>query len=229
MEKRAPNMGKISEHDRRMRKRLMLIFPLVILAHLLAMVTLVRVDVIRNIIALGYKGPLKLEPEISILDNRTSERRVSSAERRAMVVQNVFIEGEDKPTRAKGNDEARKPAEKKMEQVMALEAPGDYTFRTYPSHAAVPYREDYVILRMVKPEYPLDAIDDAEEGYVLVEAYIDAGGVVSEAYVRSSYGPRSFETSSLAAVKQFLFQPVRENGRPIPFWVSFLVRFQLRR
>ncbi|MDD4857814.1 MAG: energy transducer TonB [Candidatus Krumholzibacteria bacterium] len=222
-------MGRISEHDRTMRKRLLLIFPAVILAHLLALVTLARVDLMHNMITLGYRGPLTLEPEISILDNRTPESRVTSKERRAMVVQNVFIEGEDKPTRVKGKEEPHKEAEKKTEQMIALEVPGDYSFRTYPSHARVPYREDYVILRMVKPEYPFDALANAEEGYVLVEAYIDAGGAVNEAYVRSSYGPRSFETASLTAVKQFLFQPVRENGKPISFWVSFLVRFQLRR
>jgi TonB family protein len=222
-------MGKISEHDRRMQKRLMLISSAVILAHLLALITFARVDVLKNVIMLGYQGPPKFEPEISILDNRTSESDVSSRERRALVVQNVFIEGEDKPSPTKGTEQAFKPSEKPVEQTIVLEMPGDFAFRTYPSHAAVPYREDYVILRMVKPEYPSDALSNAEEGYVLVEAYIDASGSVNEAYVRSSYGPRSFETASLGAVRQFLFKPVQEGGVPISFWVSFLVRFQLRR
>jgi TonB family protein len=81
---------------------------------------------------------------------------------------------------------------------------------------------------MIEPEYPADAFAGREEGYVLIEAYIARDGTVNEAYVRSSFGPVSFETSSLAAVRQFLFKPVREGGRPVSFWVSFLVRFQLR-
>jgi TonB family protein len=228
-EERAHHMWRITEHDRRMRRRLMLITPLVVLAHALAFVALSRVDLVRSTITLGYQGPPKFEPEISIIDDRTPEATVLSRERRALVVENVFIEGEDRPRRATGTRPVHKPGERTVEPKVAVPAPGEETFRTYPSHAAVPYRQDYVILRMVTPEYPPDAIANAEEGWVLVEAYIDASGRVDEAYVRSSYGPRSFEASSLAAVRQFLFKSVREGGRPVSFWVSFLVRFQLRR
>jgi len=222
-------MGKISEHDRRMRKRLMLIFPAVILIHFFTLVTFERIDVLNDLISLGYKGPPKFEPEISIFDNRNVPTKVTSRERRVMVLQDVLIEGEDKPKRAKGTEPAPRPAERKREQQISLSTPGEYSFRTYASRAAAPYREDYVILSMVKPEYPDDALREAEEGYVLVEAYIASDGTVDEAYVRSSFGAMSFETSSIAAVKQFLFKPVREGGKPISFWVSFLVKFQLRR
>jgi TonB family protein len=222
-------MGKINEHDRRMRTRLMLIFPIVILAHLLALVTFERIDVLKDLISLGYQGPMKFEPEISIIDNRDKPAKITSRERRMMVVQDILIEGEDKPKRAKGNEPAPRPAERKREQQISIAEPGDYAYRTYASRAAAPYREDYVILRMIKPEYPTDALLAAEEGYVLIEAYIASSGTVSEAYVRSSYGPMSFESSSIAAVKQFLFKPVTEGGKPISFWVSFLVKFQLRR
>jgi len=222
-------MGKIREHDRRMRRRLALLFPLVTIAHLLALVTFERIDALNKLIQFGYRGPLTLSPEISIINDRSSPAKTTSRERRAMVVQNVLIEGEDKPKRAKGIEPAPKPAERRREQQISLEEPGEYAYRTYASHAATPYREDYVILRMVQPEYPVDALLAAEEGYVLVEAYIESDGTVNEAYVRSSFGPVSFEASSIEAVRQFLFKPVRDGGKPISFWVSFLVKFQLRR
>jgi TonB family protein len=222
-------MGKISEHDRRMRKRLLLIFPAVILIHLFALVTFERIELLKDLISLGYEGPLKFEPEISILDNRASPARFTSREKRVMIIQDILIEGEDKPKRAKGNEPAKRPAERKREQQISLEMPGEYAYRTYASRAAAPYREDYVILKMVKPEYPIDALLATEEGYVLVEAYIAKDGTVNEAYVRSSFGAVSFETSSITAVKQFLFKPVHKEGKPVSFWVSFLVKFQLRR
>jgi len=222
-------MGKIAEHDRRMRTRLMLILPAVILIHFFALVTFERLEALKNLISLGYEGPPKFEPEISIVDNRAVPAKVASREKRVMVLLDVFVEGEDKPKRAKGNEPAPKPAERRREQQVSLATPGEYSFRSYASRAAAPYREDYVILRMVEPEYPADALRDAEEGYVLVEAYIASDGTVNEAYVRSSFGPASFETSSTAAVKQFLFKPVREGGKAVSFWVSFLVKFQLRR
>jgi TonB family protein len=146
-----------------------------------------------------------------------------------MIVQDVIIEGEDRPERSRGEEPNRKKAEIKREQGISLETPGDYDFRSYSSHAPVPYREDYVILRMVKPEYPPEALANLEEGHVLVEAYIGANGTVKETYVRSAQGPRSFEGATLDAVRQFLFRPVVVNGKPISFWTSFLVRFQIRR
>jgi TonB family protein len=222
-------MGRISEYDSRWRRRIMLILTMVILGHLLALVTFEHVNVLKDLISLGYQGPTRFEPEISIIDDRSSPAKLNSRERRVMVVQDVVIEGEDKPKRANGREPAPKPAERKVEQRVSLPMEGDYSYRTYVSHAAAPYREDYVILKMVRPEYPPEALLNAEEGYVLVEAYIASDGTVNEAYVRSSYGPYSFESSSLAAVKQFLFKPVVEGGRPVPFWVSFLVKFQLRR
>jgi TonB family protein len=222
-------MGKISEYDRRWRRRLALILPAVILAHVLALVTLEHTNVLKDLVALGYQGPPQFQPEISIIDDRASPAKVTSHERRMMVVMDVLVEGEDKPKREKGHEPARKPAEKRRDQQTAIPMEGEYAYRTYASRAAAPYREDYVILRMVKPEYPTDALLNAEEGYVLIEAYIADNGTVNEAYVRSSYGPVSFESSSIAAVKQFLFKPVTEGGKPVSFWVSFLVKFQLRR
>lgn len=222
-------MGRISEHDRAMRKRLSLIAPFVVLLHVLAFFALERVDIIEDIILVGYEGPPKLEPAISILDDRSPGETVSPEARRAMIVQDVIIEGEKPPKRAKKREVSPPSSERSREEQLAFDAPGEYAFRSYPSRAAVPYREDYVILRMVQPEYPPDALANAEEGYVLVEAYIGADGMVNEAYVRSSFGPLSFESSSLNAVKRFLFKPMQERGKAIPFWVSFLVRFQLRR
>ncbi len=221
-------MGKISEYDRRMRRRLTLILPFVILVHLFALVTFERVKAIRDFISLGYEGPATFEPEISIIDSRDTPAKATSRERRVMVVQDVVVEGEDKPKRPRGKEPAPKPAERKREQQVSVPLEGDYAYRTHASHAPVPYREDYVILRMIEPEYPADALAERLQGYVLIEAYIASDGTVNEAYVRSSFGPVSFEASSLAAVRQFLFKPVRTNGTPVSFWVSFLVKFHLR-
>ncbi len=221
-------MGIISEHDRRMRRRLMLIVPLVILAHLAALVTIERIALLRDLVSLGYEGPTRFEPEISIIDSRDAPAKSTSRARSVMVVQDVVIEGEDKPKRPRGKEPAPKPAERPREQQVSIPIAGDYAYRTYASRAPVPYREDYVIIRMIEPEYPADALAGREEGYVLIEAYIASDGTVNEAYVRSSFGPVSFEASSLTAVRQFLFKPVRTNGAPVSFWVSFLVKFHLR-
>ena len=206
----------------------MRVFPLVVLAHVLLLVTFARVDVVRNVIMFGYEGPPEMRPEISILDDRTPEEEIET-QRSSLTLVNVFIEGLDRPEPERGRERAPRPAEKPRPPAMAPELPDDFTFRTYPSRAPVPYRRDYVILRMVKPVYPADALAALQEGYVLVEAYIASDGSVAEAYARSSFGPRSFEESALAALRQFLFKPVMERDHAISFWVSFLVRYELRR
>jgi len=221
-------MTSIVEHDRRYRRRIMLVFPLVVLAHALLLVTFVRVDIVRNVIMFGYEGPPEMRPEISILDDRTPEEEVET-QRSSLTLVNVIVEGLDRPEPERGRERAPRPAEEPRPPAVAPELPDDFAFRTYPSRAPVPYRRDYVILRMVKPLYPADALAALQEGYVLVEAYIASDGSVAEAYARSSFGPRSFEESSLDAVRQFLFKPVVEKDRAISFWVSFLVRYELRR
>jgi TonB family protein len=221
-------MISIDEHDRSYRRRLFILFPLTIIAHLLLFIAFIRVSAVRHIVRFGYEGPPMLHPEISILDDRTPESDIA-AQRTALVLQEVFIEGLDRPAPATGDEPAPRPAEEPRPSIVVPELEEDLTFRTHASHAPVPYREDYVILRLVKPIYPPDAIANAREGYVLVEACIAADGTVSEAYVRSSYGGLSFDESSLNAVRQFLFKPIIERGRAISFWVSFLVRFELRR
>jgi TonB family protein len=222
-------MASIREYDRQYHKRIAFIAGFVIVAHLLAIVSFQHVNIIDRLISIGYQGKPKFEPEISIIDSHQGQPSISSKQRRAMAVENVFIVGEDKPEHTRKVKPSRKASEREVEQKVSIASPGDSYFRSYPSHAAAPYREDYVILKMVKPDYPPDAVANMQEGYVLVEAYIGVDGTVNDVYVRSAAGPQSFETATLTAVRQFLFKPVRVGGKPISFWVSFLVRFQLRR
>jgi TonB family protein len=207
----------------------MLITPLVIAAHFLALVTFMHVRLLPESITVGYEGPERYETEISIIDNRPAASRAFSRQRNTLILQDIEIEGEDAPRSTRKKDAIHKPVERPQDNLPLVDVPQDYSLRQYPSRATAPYRQDYVILRMVKPEYPLDALLNEDEGYVLVEAYINYQGRVSEAYVRSSFGPQSFENASLEAVRQFLFRPVMESGKPMSFWVSFLVRFRINR
>jgi hypothetical protein len=45
--------------------------------------------------------------------------------------------------------------------------------------------------------------------------------------VLSAIGPKSFEESSLDALKQFVFQPPVEDGKPVAMWIKFLVKFRI--
>jgi TonB family protein len=99
--------------------------------------------------------------------------------------------------------------------------------RHYPAHTEVPYSEDFIILHMVQPEYPPRELHKGIEGDVTVEILVDEEGNVENAWVLTAVGPKSFEYSSLAAVRQFRFKPPMADGHPMPMWIRFQVRFRL--
>jgi len=222
-------MGRIEEYDHGLRRRLLLLVPVSLLVLLLLLVTLDKSRVVERIFMVGYEGPESFVPEITIIDESGIESDVSAEERDAMRATDVLIESEPIVDREKRGETPSEEIEKLDASLQTGIADTDDLFRTYPTRARVPYREDYVIIKMVQPRYPLTAMERGLEGYVLVEAYINTGGLVEGVWVRSAYGDESFEVSALEAVEQFVFKPARQQGQPLPFWVSFLIRFELRR
>lgn len=221
-------MGRIREYDRAWLKRLAWLLPVALILLAAVLLTLERLQVVDTFFSVGYEGPMKLLPEITILDEKGLEAEVFSEERRDMIVRDVEVYSEEEEPERE-DDEPLVPSEatEPTDETVTDEFEGTDPIRSYPSHAPVPYREDYVILRMVKPEYPPEAVERGLEGYVLVEVFINEEGTVEEAWVRKVKGIEAFETATVEAVRQFVFKPVLDRGEPASFWVSFLVRFEL--
>jgi protein TonB len=220
-------MRKIKEYDRKRTKRLIYILPVALALITILLATLEKSRIMDRIFTIGYEGPMKVLPEITIIDDKGLEAEFLSEERHDMVVKDVEFyseeeeESEDEDALST-TEERQEPEEPIYDDVEGLDP-----IRSYPTHAPVPYREDYVIKKMIRPEYPEDAIERGLEGYVLVEVYVNDRGYVEEAWIRKVKGAHSFETSTLDAVRQFEFKPIKERGKPISFWISFLVRFEL--
>ena len=145
-----------------------------------------------------------------------------------MKAEDILLESEAIVSSDDSGNEPSREVEREGENPSLGIAETDDLFRIYPSQAAVPYRENYVILQMIEPVYPLIALEKGLEGYVLLEAYINEHGRVEGVWVRTAYGDKSFEESAIDAVERFLFKPAEEAGKPIPFWVSFMIRFELK-
>lgn len=216
------------EYDRKRARRLALMVPVALVVIIAILATVERSRVVDRFFSIGYEGPMQLLPEITIIDDRGREAEIFSEEKRDMVTQKVEVVSDEEEDVDEEDPDISTAPEKEVEEVFD-EVPGEDYTRTYPSHTDVPYREDYVILEMVQPKYPDDAMALQKEGYVLVEVYVDESGTVSEAWVRKVYGMKSFEEASIEAVRQFRFKPVMEDGKPQPFWVSFLINFRLNR
>jgi TonB family protein len=217
---------KIKEYDRKWHKRLIYLVPVVLLLLIILALSLERMRVVDRIFSVGYEGPMQILPEITILDDSGIEAEIFEKERHDMVAREVEVYSEEIEDEKEDAETSLAPKEEPEEPIYD-DFKGRDAIRTYESHASVPYREDYVITKMVEPIYPPEAMLRGHEGYVLVEVYVNDKGFVQEAWVRKVKGDEGFESATIDAVRQFEFRPVMERGRPISFWISFLVRFEL--
>ncbi len=217
---------KIKEYDRQLKRRLIYLLPVSVLLLIILGLSLERMRVVDRIFNVGYEGPMQILPQITILDDSGIEAEVFEKEKHDMVAREVEVYSEEIEDEDEEAETSLSPIEDPQEPIYD-DFEGRDAIRTYESHASVPYREDYVIINMIEPVYPPEAMIRGHEGYVLVEVYVNNKGFVQEAWVRKVRGDDSFETATLDAVKQFEFRPIMERGKPISFWLSFLVRFEL--
>ena len=83
------------------------------------------------------------------------------------------------------------------------------------------------LVRHVSPIYPPSAQSEGVEGTVLLEAVIDKEGRPSGIKaVNSMVDPRLIE-AAMEAVKQWRYNPVLLNGRPVEIVTTISVAFQL--
>lgn len=216
-------MGKIVKYDRQRIRLIVKLIPVTILVMALALYLLNRTGIIEKKFNVGYEGPMKLVPEVRILDEKTGDEK-GTMEYYTPMVGREMVTGE-------GSDDGIEEAPDTLASDIETPLPDEISIdserflRTYPARAEVPYSREYVILKMVKPDYPQDALAKGIEGYVIIEAHVGEDGKVRSVYARKVFGAESFKDASLQAVSNFEFKPKRENGRPASFWVSFIVRF----
>lgn len=76
------------------------------------------------------------------------------------------------------------------------------------------------------PVYPQAAVAARIEGMVILEAIIDAQGVVQDVKVLRSLP--MLDRAAIEAVQQWRYQPTRLNGQAIPIIMTVTVHFSLR-
>ncbi len=217
-------MGKIVKYDRKRMKRLLLLLPLSVLIMLVVLFFIERSRIIDKKFSVGYEGPMKFVPEVRILDERDFGEEDDFTEKyKPMVSRKVVTDEESRERRTERKDSEE--AEKELSLPDEIQFDSERFFRTYTSRAEIPYSREYVIEEMVEPEYPADALENGIEGYVIVEVQVSPSGKVHSAHARKVFGAESFEKASLDAVRRFRFKPKLKNGKPVTFWVSFLIRF----
>ena len=83
-----------------------------------------------------------------------------------------------------------------------------------------------VVVKSVKPEHPLAAMQARVEGAVVLDALVDEQGRVADARVIKSIP--LLDQAALDAARQWEFKPAMLNGEPVPIVIRLELNFALR-
>jgi len=216
--------GKYWERQLEYRRRLYTCIPISFAIVLFLFLTSDRVSLAELDKRVGWKGEMRVLPEITVIAD-DDEHNSLERERMLTTMTSVDIDLFENP-------DINKPRFVNVErpeevEVMDFAEHDIYNIRTIASQRRASYSEVYVILKMVEPIYPPLELGDGIEGNVTVELLVNEEGLVEEAAVLSAIGPKSFEEASLAALRQFVFKPPVEDGKPVAMWIKFLVKFRI--
>jgi len=82
-------------------------------------------------------------------------------------------------------------------------------------------------MRLPPPRYPQDAVEQGISGSVVLRVGVRADGSVSDVVVEQSRPAGMFDEVSIAAARQWRFNPPMKGGRPVPGQVRVPVTFSL--
>ncbi len=82
------------------------------------------------------------------------------------------------------------------------------------------------LVREVKPDYSREAMRARVEGLVNIEAIVSERGCVESAQVLTSLP--HLDVQALWAVTQWIFEPARYHGQPVPMRVYIELTFKLK-
>ena len=83
------------------------------------------------------------------------------------------------------------------------------------------------LIHRVEPEYPPVAVAGKITGTVILEATVNEEGVVTDVNVLRRI--LLLDEAAVKAVKQWRYQPLMLNGKPVPFILVVTLSFNLRR
>jgi protein TonB len=86
--------------------------------------------------------------------------------------------------------------------------------------------EDLIILELVRPEYPHEAVEQQLAGHVELLALVNERGTVDDVELVQSAGPL-LDRAAENAVRRCRFAPYRVGGRPHSVYANFRFNFTL--
>lgn len=99
---------------------------------------------------------------------------------------------------------------------------------TGPRVRFIPYDDPPVARTPIKPIYPEIAQEAGIEGTVIVQAFINAKGIVEETIILKGVPNTGLDEAAAEAIKKTRFKPAKQRDRPVGVWISIPVHFTLK-
>lgn len=99
---------------------------------------------------------------------------------------------------------------------------------TGPRVRFIPYDDPPVPRTKIDPVYPEIAQEAGIEGTVIVQAFINARGIVEETIILKGVPNTGLDEAAAAAIKKTRFKPAKQRDRPVGVWISIPVHFTLK-
>jgi protein TonB len=120
-------------------------------------------------------------------------------------------------------------AETDLEDFEAWDdAPPPPSTNTGPRVKFIPYDDPPVARSPINPVYPEIAQEAGIEGTVIVQAFINAKGVVEETIVLKGVPNTGLDEAAAEAIRKTRFKPAKQRDRPVGVWISIPVHFTLK-
>ena len=177
---------------------------------------------------IGFAGPEIYLGELNPQDFPAEEQEKLASARReagAMVDERVEVEpvSDEKDRILKQIESGLRGRGRVTNPVLELSE--DWSLHS--SSAPTSRTNEFTILEMVRPHYPLIAIAAGIEGLVKVQAWVDTDGKVVRVELLDSQIDSTCEDETIRAMYRWRFRPYRIEGEPSEFSVIVPFRFRL--
>lgn len=177
---------------------------------------------------LGYEGPLRVYPELSVRRPEIGEKEMRAAPISPPGELTFRVENIDfgQVSARTGEELERKPfVREKHETRLSIEDDFGFAIRG-KALPEVTAPEDY-LLHLEKPVYPADALEQGLEGRVILRALVDTEGIVCRVLIEESHVSASMEKAAMDAVYKCRFRAYRKDGESTAFWARFPIAFRI--
>ncbi len=96
-----------------------------------------------------------------------------------------------------------------------------------PQVKFIPYDDPPVALTKITPKYPEIAQEAGIEGTVIVQAFIDAKGRVTETVILKGIPNTGLDEAAVEAVRATRFRPAKQRERAVGVWISIPIHFTI--